>query len=68
VAAAAWLPGVMIGLRPYSIAGAAGATFAAVVRATGKPTGTSGNVWYKVINNLWIRPSDGPADAGVPAC
>ena len=31
VAAAAWLPVVMIGLRPYSIAGAAGATVAAVV-------------------------------------
>ncbi|MET3935698.1 hypothetical protein [Arthrobacter sp. OAP107] len=31
VVAAAWLPVVMIGLRPYSIAGAAGATVAAVV-------------------------------------
>ncbi|MBT2547803.1 hypothetical protein [Arthrobacter sp. ISL-65] len=31
VVAAAWLPVVMIGLRPYSIAGAAGATVAALV-------------------------------------
>ncbi|MET3935703.1 hypothetical protein ABIE00_003749 [Arthrobacter sp. OAP107] len=45
-----------------------GASYTIYDGATGKPTGTTGNVWYKVINNLWIRPSDGPVDSGVPAC
>lgn len=36
--------------------------------STGQDTGTTSTVWYKAINNLWIRPSDGPVDSGVPPC
>ncbi|WLQ08341.1 Ig-like domain-containing protein [Arthrobacter oryzae] len=35
---------------------------------TGQDTGTTSSIWYKAINNLWIRPSDGPVDSGVPQC
>lgn len=45
-----------------------GASYTIYDGATGRPTGTTSNVWYKVINNLWIRPTDGPVDSGVPAC
>ncbi|RAM36361.1 hypothetical protein DBZ45_15670 [Arthrobacter globiformis] len=45
-----------------------GAAYTIYDGATGRPTGSTSNVWYKVINNLWIRPTDGPVDSGVPAC
>ncbi|WP_157365222.1 Ig-like domain-containing protein [Arthrobacter sp. QXT-31] len=45
-----------------------GASYTIYDGATGRPTGTTSNVWYKVINDLWIRPTDGPVDSGVPAC
>lgn len=45
-----------------------GAPYTIYDGATGRPTGTTSNVWYKVINDLWIRPTDGPVDSGVPAC
>ncbi|MDZ4352518.1 MAG: Ig-like domain-containing protein [Arthrobacter sp.] len=45
-----------------------GAAYTIYDGATGKPTGTTSNIWYRVINNLWIRPSDGPVDSGVPGC
>ena len=45
-----------------------GAAYTIYDGTTGQPTGATSNVWYKVINNLWIRPTDGPVDSGVPAC
>jgi hypothetical protein len=45
-----------------------GASYTIYDGATGRPTGSTSNVWYKVINGLWIRPTDGPVDSGVPAC
>ena len=45
-----------------------GAPYTIYDGSTGTPTGSTSNVWYQAINNLWIRPSDGPVDSGVPAC
>jgi hypothetical protein len=45
-----------------------GAAYRIYDGSTGQDTGTRSNIWYKAINNLWIRPSDGPVDSGVPPC
>ena len=45
-----------------------GAAYTIYDGSSGASTGTTSTVWYKAINNLWIRPSDGPVDSGVPPC
>lgn len=45
-----------------------GAAYRIYDGSTGQDTGTRSNIWYKAINDLWIRPSDGPVDSGVPPC
>jgi hypothetical protein len=45
-----------------------GAAYKIYDGSTGQDTGTTSSIWYKAINNLWIRPSDGPVDSGVPPC
>jgi len=45
-----------------------GAPYTIYDGSSGTSTGSTSTVWYKAIDNLWIRPSDGPVDSGVPPC